>query len=163
MAWHLNAPDSWVALAESDRLRTGELSSDQCVIDNKYFFIRGLVEIPVIDGEGPFAWGVWASLSKASFDRSRELWEEPKRVNETSYFGWFSNSLAGYPETLNLKVAVHSRAVGVRPFLELEATDHPLAKEQVNGITVARVQEIAERMHHDNSELQKPRKRFWLF
>ena len=163
LAWHLNAPDVWSTLSTAERKRRGELSSDQCVIDDKYFFIRGLVEIPVLDGEGPFDWGVWVSLSKASFDRTSELWEEPSRISEPPYFGWFSNSLPGYPETLNLKVAVHYRAVGVRPFLELEATDHPLSQEQANGITVARIQQIAEQMHHHNSELPRTRKRFGLF
>ncbi len=84
-------------------------------------------------------------------------------IDEKKGTGWFSNSPPGYPETINLKVAVHSRAVGVRPFLELEATDHPLSQEQANGITVARIQQIAEQMHHHNSELMKTRKRFGLF
>ena len=163
LAWHLNAPDAWAALSYAEREKRGELSSDQCFIDDQCFFIRGLVEIPVFDGNGPFAWGTWVSLSKANFERTSELWEEPSRVNEPSYFGWFSNSLPGYPETLNHKVAVHSCAVGIRPFLELEATGHPLALEQANGITLARIRAIAEKMHHHNSELPNPRKRFGLF
>jgi hypothetical protein len=43
-----------------------------------------------------------------------------------------------------LKTNVHTREVGVRPLVELEPTDHPLAVEQRDGIAMARVQEIAE-------------------
>ncbi len=43
---------------------------------------------------------------------------------------------------------VHSQPVGVRPTVELEHTDHPLAVEQCEGITVARVQAIAEQLLH---------------
>ena len=103
-------------------------------------------------------------MSKANFERATALWHDPNRVNEPSYFGWFCNSIPTYPETLHLKTAVHSREVGVRPFVELEATDHPLSIEQRNGITVARLQSIAEQMHHRNASAPaRPKKRFRLF
>jgi hypothetical protein len=135
LAWHFSAPNAWLALP--------------------HFFISGLVEIPILD-DGVFAWGIWVSLSRASFERSCELWQDPKRVSEPTYFGWFCNSLPGYPETLHLKTAVHSREVGVRPYIELEATDHPLAVEQGNGITMARVRQIAEQMHHYAAKISEP-------
>jgi hypothetical protein len=43
---------------------------------------------------------------------------------------------------------VHTRAVGRRPFVELEPTDHLLAVEQREGITQERVREIAELVLH---------------
>ena len=48
------------------------------------------------------------------------------------------------PTTLSLETHVHTQPVGARPLVELEHTDHPLAVEQRTGITVARVQQIAE-------------------
>jgi len=50
--------------------------------------------------------------------------------------------------TVALKTLVHTREVGRRPFIELEATDHPLAVEQRSGISIERVQEIAEAVLH---------------
>ena len=47
---------------------------------------------------------------------------------------------------------MHTRPVGVRPYIELEATDHPLAVEQREGITWERVQEIAEIVLHGQEE-----------
>jgi hypothetical protein len=53
-----------------------------------------------------------------------------------------------YPDTLNLKTMVHLRDGGIRPFVELEPTEHPLAVEQRTGITHDRVAEIYEKMLH---------------
>ena len=141
------------SLSEQERKSRGMLGSDQCIVDDKSFFIRGLIEIPVVDGDGPFAWGVWVSLSKANFDRTSDLWNDPRRVNEPPCFGWLCNSIPGYTETLNLKTMVHSRPVGVRSYIEIEPTDHPLAREQRNGITLDRIRGIAEQMHHQNGRL----------
>jgi hypothetical protein len=128
----------------------GDLSSDQCIIDPDRFFIRGSIEIPVVDGDGPFVWGVWVSLSETNFKRASDRWLDPNRMEEPAYFGWLCNSLPGYPETLSLKTSVHTRAAGIRPFVELEPTEHPLAVEQRDGITMARVIEIGEiAMHHN--------------
>ncbi|APZ93323.1 hypothetical protein Fuma_02940 [Fuerstiella marisgermanici] len=53
-----------------------------------------------------------------------------------------------YPDTFLLKTHVHTRTLGLRPFVELEPTDHPLAVEQREAITMDRVREIAEALLH---------------
>jgi hypothetical protein len=50
-------------------------------------------------------------------------------------FGWFSNQVPGYPDTLNLKCDVSPRDDGMRPLITLEPTDHPLAVQQREGIS----------------------------
>jgi hypothetical protein len=77
-----------------------------------------------------------------------ELWTTPGRESEPPYFGWLCTFLPIYPSTVSLKTRVHIRPVGQRPFVELEPTDHPLAVEQRNGITMDRVREIAEILLH---------------
>jgi hypothetical protein len=126
-----------------------EINRDLCVIDEKYFFIVGNLEIPIIGSDEFFSWDVWVSLSASNFIRACELWENSEREKEPPYFGWLSTSLPGYPETLSLKTNVHTRDPGVRPFIELEPTDHQLAIEQRTGISWERVQEIAEIVLHN--------------
>jgi hypothetical protein len=99
-------------------------------------FVRCLIVVPIIGSDEPFRWGVWTSLSKSNFDKMVELWDDPKLPYEPPYFGWLSNSIDLYPETLTLKTNVHSRDIGQRPYLFLESTDHPLAIEQRAGITM---------------------------
>lgn len=142
------APALWESLAESERGENSELSSDQCVIQGKYFFVRGQLLLPVLDGPDPFVWLVWVSLSENSFARVCELWEQPGRENEPPYFGWFQSALPYVPTTLNLKTSVQTSFVGERPIVTLEPTDHPLSIEQRHGITMARVQQIVETALH---------------
>jgi hypothetical protein len=49
---------------------------------------------------------------------------------------------------VNLKTMVHLRDNGLRPLVELEPTDHPLAVEQRTGITLECVAEIYESVFH---------------
>jgi hypothetical protein len=152
MHYGAHAPVLWYTIPEAERDTRALLSSDQCVIDDEHYFIVGNVEIPVIGSDEHFSWDIWVSLSEKNFARATELWNEKGRETEPAWFGWFSTSLPCYPDTLNLKTMVHTRDVGRRPFIELEPTDHPLAVEQREGITLARVQEIAETILHGTSE-----------
>jgi hypothetical protein len=147
MAFHAEAPAYWTHDLPPSPKNT--LTSDQCVIGGDAFFVHGLIEIPVVDSDEVFAWGVWVSLSKENFARADKLWDTAGRENEPPYFGWISTELGLYqPSTINLKSRVHTRPVGLRPTIELEPTDHPLAVEQRTGITLERVREIAEAILH---------------
>lgn len=147
MSYSTMAPDFWEPGFENDP--DSMLSADQCVIKGQHFFIRGLIEIPVIDSQDVFSWGVWITLSRDNFDRALEVWNTDGREAESPYFGWLSTELALYSEgTTNLKTNAHTRPVGQRPFIELEPTDHPLAVEQRTGITQDRVREIAMAVLH---------------
>lgn len=146
MAFHAEAPVYWTP--ELAGAPGCELTSDQCVIHGEHFFVRGLIELPVVDTGEMFAWGVWVSLSAQSFEHVSERWYVEGRERDEPYFGWLSSALPYEPATVNLKTNVHSRPVGARPFIELEPTDHPLAVEQRDGITQARVRQIAEQALH---------------
>lgn len=144
-----SAPALWFALPEAEREARAELASDQCVIDGKYFFVLGRILLPVIDGPEPFVWLALVSLSEANFLRMSQLWHTEGRESEPPYFAWLQSALPSYePSTLSLKTSVHTMPVGERPLIELEPTDHLLALEQRNGITMARVQEIVEAALH---------------
>lgn len=147
-AYHAEAPAYW--RDSDDANPRSELGDEQCVINDEHFFIRGLIRLPVLDASDEFEWGVWVSLSPENFERASELWVTEGRESEPPYFGWLSTELHLYePSTLSLETQVHTQAVGLRPLVELEPTDHPLAVEQREGITLARVQEFAERLLHE--------------
>lgn len=148
LSYGTTAPELWNTIPEKERGRRILLSADQCEIDHQFFFIVGNIEIPILDSNEVFAWSVWVSLSETNYQRTTKLWKKEGREKEPPYFGWLSTQLPVYPDTLNLKTLVHTRPVRQRPFVELEPTDHPLALEQRNGISKARVQEIAEIILH---------------
>lgn len=157
-AWHdslpmdfgADTPLAYDSIPADEREVRCKLTPDFCVIDDSEFFIRGCVELPVADGPRPFVWGVWVSLSGQSFQRITEIWEEEGRESEPPFFGWLCTILPLYPDTLLLKTHVHLRPIGTRPFIDLEPTDHPLALDQWEGITMGRVRKIAEALLHYN-------------
>jgi hypothetical protein len=148
LGFSCNVPEPWLAIPQAERDARGQCSSDLCVIDGEHFFVRGCLEIPIIGRADKFVWGVWASLSKQNFERILDLWDAADLENEPPMFGWLGNAISIYPKTLYLKTHVHPRAGGARPAIELEATDHPLAIEQRQGISLARVEEIAAALLH---------------
>ncbi|MGD1217080.1 DUF2199 domain-containing protein [Streptomyces krungchingensis] len=153
MNYTAEAPAVWdPAFADADDCL---LSPDQCVIHGQHYFVKGLIEIPVIGGDEVFSWGVWVSLSRESFSRAADLWDTPGREDEKPYFGWLTTYLPMYaPTSLYLKTNVHTRPVGERFSVELEPTDHPLAVEQRTGITLDCVREIAAAVLHPASDDQ---------
>lgn len=147
MSYGSPVPDYCYDVPSEEQEHRIKMNEDFCIIDDEYFFIRGCIEIPVIDGEGPFIWDVWVSLSKGNFDKTNEFLEVEGREQQLEpMFGWLSTSIPCYPETINLKTMVHTRSVGVRPYIELEPTEHPLAIEQREGITIERIKQIAEQL-----------------
>ena len=141
-------PVQYLLIPEEERERRIALTAGACVLDEQWFFVRGCLEIPVRDHDEPFSWGVWCSLSQDSFQRYEELFDRVNRETGESFFGWLCSAIPGYPDTQQLKTRVHMRPWPTRPFVELEPTSHPLAVEQREGITVARVREIAEQVMH---------------
>lgn len=147
LCFGLEAP--WrVLVPEAEFSERVELTADQCVIDNQHFFIRGHIELPIHDNPEPLAFSVWASLSEKSFLHVCERWEAPDRASDPPYFGWLCSRISIYPNTVHLKMSVQSRAPGVVPQFTVEPTNHPLALDQHNGISIARWHEIAHELLH---------------
>jgi hypothetical protein len=121
------------------------IDSDFCEIEKQDFFIRTVLQIPIIDTDQTFDWGVWVSVSAKNYQRYSKIFDTGKELKEKAYFGWFSNQIPIYPDCLGIKTNVHLQGGGLRPLLELDHTNpHPLCQEQHNGITVARAHEISD-------------------
>jgi hypothetical protein len=134
-------PDQWWGVSAKERSRRIKLTSDTCVIDGEDYLIRGVIEIPVADHPRRLGFGVWVSQKRENF---RTYVRNPDTAAIGPFFGWLCTRIAYYPkDTLMLKTMAHFREGILRPRIELEPTDHPLAVDQREGITLARAWEIA--------------------
>lgn len=146
------APDHYSWLTDEQKAQFGYLDSDFCevTIDNRTdFFIRTVLEIPIHEASEPFLWGVWVSVSSKSYQRYQETFGDSTPGD--GFFGWLNNALPWYPEAGNLGADVYLQAGGDRPVIRLHLSgvdDHPLVLDQINGISVATAQEIAEFVMH---------------
>ncbi len=135
-------PVPYLTLPTEERSVRARITADTCVIDNEEFFVRGCLYIPIRDRQESLCWGVWVSLNEQNFCRYEEIGNQDVSETEPAYFGWMCSSLPLYPNTLLMKTHVHLNKPGLRPTIELEPTDHPLAVDQREGISIEKWHEI---------------------
>jgi len=148
LSFAAEVPDMYANMKREERDARTIIGSDQCVIDQKWFFIRGCLEIPVINLNEVFLWGLWASIREEVYDEIADSWElQGREKSRGPYKGRLGNSLSIYPPTLNLMLRIVIQPLGARPLFFIEE-DHQLKTEQAQGITSSRAQELATLLLH---------------
>jgi hypothetical protein len=137
-----DAPDAYLASSANAQEAEFLKNDDLCVWNDEHFFVRCVLPIPVQGLDDFFGFGAWSSLSRDNFALYREHWDHPARDGLGPWFGWLSNAFRPYADSLNLPCNVHPQDDGQRPFLELHDGDHPLIRDQREGITIERLMEI---------------------
>jgi hypothetical protein len=141
-------PDQYANMSSDDRENRCVIGSDQCVIDQQTFYVRGLLEIPVLQTDQVFLWGLWASVWEKDYDEISESWQEDGRETRHGPFtARLANKLSVYPDTLNLRLTVRVQPVGERP-LFIVNEDHPLAAAQRKGMSMDDAQELVSYLLH---------------
>lgn len=166
LSYSVKAPLAVTSIPPSEIASRVVITPEQCVIDNRSFYLRGRIPVPIHGPTGlpsdilaePFIWGVWAEISPKNFIRAQQLWKTPGRESEPPFPGFLNSEIAPYGRTLDLELTVHTQPVGRRPHFYLTDAHHPLAIEQRTGITLQRVEQIAEAMLHpqQNSAVSPP-------
>ena len=129
------------------------LTKDLCSIDNRSFYIRGTLRVPIIDSDESFVWGLWVKQSEESFHRYLESYGRDQ-TGEHSY-GWLPADFytdrkwrARHTDSV-LKTDVHWVGPGKRPQIRIfENENHPLAKDQREGISWDRAVELTMKTMH---------------
>lgn len=137
-----DAPAVVSQLTDPDRERRVAISSDQCILDDEHFFILGTLDLPIQGSDEIIRWLAWSTLSRPNFERASELWDADGRESEPPYSGWLSNRIPGFPDTLNVKILVHTEPLGCRPRLEVVEEGHAIRDAQRNGITCEKADEL---------------------
>jgi hypothetical protein len=110
------------------------LDTDLCIIENRDYFIRGVIEIPIIKTKERFGWGVWISQKKENFEIYQSNFDSG---TIGPFFGWLCTKIGYYQEdTINLKTKAHFHGNGLRPTIEIGPCDHELYASQRDGITM---------------------------
>ena len=104
---------------------------------DEHFFIRALLAVPVHGWpENPLTWAVWATVSEDSYNRYKAVRLEHDGAKIGPMFGWIGNALPGYEDTLTLRSRLWPQNDRRRPLVDLEPTEHPLAMQQRDGVTL---------------------------
>lgn len=143
-----DAPIHYHQIPETERSRRCYKTHDLCVIDDRDFFVRGVLYVPIRDTALSFGWGIWSSLSQSNFTRYIDLGDSTDVTGEGPWFGWLSNRIPSYPDTLNLKLKILLQGGHRRPHFIPEPTEHPLSLAHYDGIGIDEATAIAERLLH---------------
>jgi len=143
----------WRAFVPDEEFeRRVELTKSLCVVDGEHFFIRGHIDIPIIDHSESLIFSVWSSLSEKSFRHVNERWNAMDRLNDSLYFGWLCSPISVYANALELPLSVQTREVGLVPLFRIRDCNHPLAIDQEGGISKKRWHEIAMKLMEELGE-----------
>jgi hypothetical protein len=145
-------PDTYAGIKQADRQHRAMLGTDQCVIDQEQYFLRGIVEIPIVGLDEVFLWGAWARVWQKDYEEMSDFWDTPEREKTIGpYKGRLNNNIPTYePETFDLKCTLMIQPIGTRPLFVIEEPEHPLAIDQRHGISMNRVLQIASIAYHAN-------------
>lgn len=133
-------PDVVWAIPEEERAIQAKFDSDLCQLGERYF-IRCVLKLPFNEQRDFFSWGIWVEVAKQDFWPYVELYNADGR-SEPAISGAIANMISGYRPTLGLPVMVQFQTSTSRPSVIVpNGSDHPLAAEQIGGISNQR--------HHD--------------
>jgi len=151
LSFAVDFPDNYANLNRDDRENRAVINSDQCVIDQKEFYIRGCLEIPIREDNRVFLWGLWAFMWEEDFDELETCWDEEGRETRFGpYKGRLSNKLSDvyFPSIANLKVSIRLQPLGTRPLFFIDEPEHPLAMAQRDGMTLKQVEDLVSKLLH---------------
>jgi hypothetical protein len=145
-----DSPDPYACLNNAEKADCAHLGSDDCIINDDQYYLRGIIELPIIGLKETFLWGVWARVRERDYDEFAVHFEASGREKMIGpYKGRLCNRLRGYDlDTLNLKCSIRIQPVGIRPLFIIDELEHPLAIEQRHGISLERARQISAIVHH---------------
>lgn len=147
-------PGDYFKIPKNERSERVHINEDICVIDDKEFYIRGIIELPVKNNSDTFRFGTWARINKDDFEKYLELWDATE-INEPPFLGQLSGGIGFYEETDKLEVNIYLQSNNDRPKFKLISKVHLLGIDQEQGISMEKVHQFVEPI------LNPPKSNFW--
>ena len=106
--------------------------------------VRGHLPIPLHGhSEETFLWNVWVQVSRADYRLMARTLQDARRVEWPPVVGVLDTPLPYSPGTSGLPVEVHHRPPGSVPHVTVRSdVQHPLRREQVEGMDLHRLAEL---------------------
>jgi hypothetical protein len=142
----MSLPDPIFRIDEAEREQRSWVGEDTAILrdgDAERFFVRALLELPIVEEDGYFGYGTWVEVSQEDFDALGSLWHDDEGWRSEPFAGSLANELLPYAFTEGLPVRIRLRDVELLPLVELDEIDHALLRAQRNGISSHRAHELA--------------------
>ena len=130
-----SSPDAYLAIPKEERDSRVKLNADFCSIDDRRFFVRGVIPVPVPARDRDYCWGVWAEVNEADFRAIVETWNAKDVSGLEPIHGIVANAVPEYEGALGLKLQLHLKADS-RPFMYV-TEESDFRQDQVVGVSLA--------------------------
>ena len=147
-------PDAYFGIPAEKRSRRSWNDEHFCVIwetehSARRHFFRVLLPIPVQGDKHAYNLGVWSEVAESAYAHTFDTWTHRKRARTAPFPGQLANMLPGEEPTLGLPGLVQLSDRGKIPQFTFAAdVDHPLARQQREGIFPEQAIEWASRAVH---------------
>ncbi|MGC3998996.1 MAG: DUF2199 domain-containing protein [Anaeromyxobacter sp.] len=150
-------PDAVFAVPEEERDTRVRATDDFVSIDGEAFFIRTVAPIPVHGRDFPYSWGFWVKVAREHFEEYERFFSVDPPPDHPGFQGTIANQTNLLPSILGVPVHVHLGRGTQRPRLMLLDDGHPLAQQQVTGLTLDEVHAWALKVERQTSSVQEPK------
>jgi hypothetical protein len=144
-----NSPDHYHNLSEDEKKNIAKISDDFCIIKNEDQtdrFIRAVLFQKVNDHCQNLEYGVWVSLSEKSYKDYLDNFKSDD--HEGGYFGYLSNQIPGYENTLLIKTNVIVSKGNNRPEIipQDDQIENEFVKDYYKGISKEEAEDRVNRV-----------------
>ena len=147
-------PHAYFGISPDKRARRTWNDEHFCVIwetesSARRHFIRVLLPFPIRGEKRDYCWGVWSEVAESAYAHTFDTWTHRRRDRTPPFAGQLANLLPGDEPTLGLPGLVRLTKRGEIPRFTFAAdVDHPLARQQREGIFPERAIEWASHAVH---------------
>jgi hypothetical protein len=141
-------PDVVFALTAAEREARAVVSSDLCILDDSRFFIRCGLSVPVLGCTDGLGYGPWVEVRVRDFTRYAVHFNGSGHPAWSAAEGRLANAFPAHAQTTaGLSCMIRLPADPTqRPAVEILDHDHPIAHEQIDGMSLPRAMEIVSQM-----------------
>lgn len=142
--WGFKLPDEVHELDYLQRYARTRANADLCTLDGSRYFFRGVLQIPLVEQDDTFGWGVWVEVERTVHDEYVRTFNDDESTLPICA-GKLVNVIPGYSETRGLPVEIQFHGGKSRPTFTFEGdVAHGLAHEQRMGMSNRRQHDILE-------------------
>ncbi len=141
-------PDAIFNLGTDEQKARAVTASDLCILDDERYFVRCVLQIGVAGSESSFEYGPWVEVDVRTFSRYAIHCNTGQDPGWKVADGRLANAFPANTEgTLGVACRIRlSEEPRQRPTVEITDKQHPLFREQRDGISMARAIEIVSHM-----------------
>ncbi|MEO3416977.1 DUF2199 domain-containing protein [Roseovarius sp. CAU 1744] len=128
------------------------LDPDICVIDERLFFVKGLLDIPIHGVKEPLSWGLWVTQTETELN----AYEDARGTDRTGVVtrGQITVTMPGYAALDSngknhlLSCDLVGQPKGLRPVINLSPSEHVLYHDHKFGISWEKATELVAKVPH---------------